>query len=58
MHTGSFLFPAGGPDISAVILNDLFHNGKPDAAASLGGIAGGIRAVKPLEYFPQIFFFY
>ena len=49
-----FILPAGGPDITAVILHDLFHDGKADAAASLRRVPGGVRAVEPLEYLGQI----
>ena len=54
VHTRSLAFLCRSPDISAVILDDLLHDRKSDAAAALRGIAGRIRAVKPLKYLAQI----
>lgn len=54
MHTGAFTLFGCCPYIAAVILDDLLHNRKSDAAAALGGIAGSIRAVEPLKDLLQI----
>ena len=54
MDTGALSFIAGGPDIAAVVLDDLPHDGQADAAAPLGRVPGGVRAVEPLKDFGQI----
>lgn len=54
MHTGAFTLFGCCPYIAAVILDDLLHNRKSDAAAALGGIARSIRAVEPLKDLLQI----
>ena len=54
MDAGALALPAGGPDIAAVVLDDLPHDGQADAAAPLGRVPGGVRAVEPLEYLRQV----
>ena len=54
MYLRPYSLLAGGPDPSSVILNNLAHNGKSDAASPLGGISGGIRPVKPVKNIRQI----
>ena len=54
MHTGAFVLLTRSPYIAAVVFYNLLYNGQPDSAASLGGIAGRVRPVKPLKYIRQI----
>ena len=55
MQTCSFALFAGRPDVSAMILDDLFHNGQPDSASAFHGVAGCVRPVKPLKYIAEVF---
>ena len=49
VHTGSFAFMTGRPDISTMIFYDCLYNGQSDAASAMPGISGRICSVESVE---------
>ena len=46
---------AGSPDLSAMILDDLFYDGKADSASALAGVSRGIRPIESVEDIRKFF---
>ena len=55
MYLCAYPFLAGRPDPSAVVLDNLLYDRKPDTASTLRGVPGRVCPVEPVENVGQIF---